>query len=56
VCPEARCARPQPAAPALTVSGESALFYLWFPATTLEALTSDAGPCQAQNPEKPLPG
>ena len=30
VRPEARCARPQPAVPALTVSGESALFYLWF--------------------------
>jgi hypothetical protein len=28
--PEARWARPQPAVPALTVSGESAVFYLWF--------------------------
>jgi hypothetical protein len=34
VRPEARCARPRPAAPALTVSGESALFYLWFGAGT----------------------
>ena len=32
VRPEARCARLQPAVPALTVSGESVLFYLWFSA------------------------